>query len=262
MYVRAMIEEGVNEQAILVPQQGVTRDPKGNATALVVGPMTRSSKRTQGQPRHRRQVAGQRRAEGGRPGDRGRPAEGPSRRGCQGRAVRQLHRSIGSAPPAAVQSKGDAPWPSFLSIVPFLPGSSPSSSCWRAPWRSRPAGLPVSGHRAAGDLHQRRLSRRLGQNRRGHRHPGHRAEDERDRPSALYDLDQRFLRRRDHHPDLRRRHRPEHRPGAGAEQTAAGHAAPAAGGAAAGHPGHQIHAKLSDDHRPCFGRRQHEPDTI
>jgi membrane fusion protein (multidrug efflux system) len=37
MFVRARIEQGVNDQAILVPQQGVTRDPKGQATALVVG---------------------------------------------------------------------------------------------------------------------------------------------------------------------------------------------------------------------------------
>jgi membrane fusion protein (multidrug efflux system) len=36
MYVRAILEEGVNEQALLVPQQGVTRDPKGNAVAMVV----------------------------------------------------------------------------------------------------------------------------------------------------------------------------------------------------------------------------------
>ena len=36
MYVRAILEEGVREQAILVPQQGVTRDSKGNATALLV----------------------------------------------------------------------------------------------------------------------------------------------------------------------------------------------------------------------------------
>ena len=35
MYVRAVIEEGVNEQALLVPQQGVSRDPKGNAIAFV-----------------------------------------------------------------------------------------------------------------------------------------------------------------------------------------------------------------------------------
>ena len=37
MFVRARIEQGVNDQAMLVPQQGVTRDAKGQATALVVG---------------------------------------------------------------------------------------------------------------------------------------------------------------------------------------------------------------------------------
>ena len=37
MFVHASIEQGVNDQAMLVPQQGVTRDPKGQATALVVG---------------------------------------------------------------------------------------------------------------------------------------------------------------------------------------------------------------------------------
>jgi membrane fusion protein (multidrug efflux system) len=38
MFVRARIEEGVKEDAFLVPQVGVTHDPKGQATALVVGP--------------------------------------------------------------------------------------------------------------------------------------------------------------------------------------------------------------------------------
>jgi membrane fusion protein (multidrug efflux system) len=37
MYVRAVLEEGVDEQAIVVPQQGVTRNQKGEATALVLG---------------------------------------------------------------------------------------------------------------------------------------------------------------------------------------------------------------------------------
>ncbi len=37
MYVRATVEEGVRENAILVPQQAVTRDNKGDATTLVVG---------------------------------------------------------------------------------------------------------------------------------------------------------------------------------------------------------------------------------
>jgi len=37
MFVRAIVEEGVAEEAILVPQQGVTRDQKGNPYALVAG---------------------------------------------------------------------------------------------------------------------------------------------------------------------------------------------------------------------------------
>ena len=37
MFVRAILEEGVNEQAILVPQRGVTRNPKGDAMVMVVG---------------------------------------------------------------------------------------------------------------------------------------------------------------------------------------------------------------------------------
>lgn len=37
MYVRATLEEGVRENAILVPQQGITRDNKGDPTAMVVG---------------------------------------------------------------------------------------------------------------------------------------------------------------------------------------------------------------------------------
>jgi membrane fusion protein (multidrug efflux system) len=37
MYVRAILDQAVDQAAILAPQQGVTRDAKGNATALVVG---------------------------------------------------------------------------------------------------------------------------------------------------------------------------------------------------------------------------------
>ncbi len=36
MYVRAIVQEGVVDRAIVVPQQGVSRDPKGNPVALVV----------------------------------------------------------------------------------------------------------------------------------------------------------------------------------------------------------------------------------
>lgn len=36
MYVRVQVKEGVNENAILIPQHGVSRDPKGNAYAMIV----------------------------------------------------------------------------------------------------------------------------------------------------------------------------------------------------------------------------------
>ncbi|MCT4701701.1 multidrug efflux RND transporter periplasmic adaptor subunit AcrA [Enterobacteriaceae bacterium H20N1] len=37
MFVRAKLEEGVNPNALLVPQQGITRTPRGDASAMVVG---------------------------------------------------------------------------------------------------------------------------------------------------------------------------------------------------------------------------------
>jgi membrane fusion protein (multidrug efflux system) len=37
MFVRARIEEGVNQNALVVPQIGITHDQKGQPTALVVG---------------------------------------------------------------------------------------------------------------------------------------------------------------------------------------------------------------------------------
>ena len=37
MFVRAIVQEGVSEQALLVPQRGVSRNPKGEAMVMVVG---------------------------------------------------------------------------------------------------------------------------------------------------------------------------------------------------------------------------------
>ena len=36
MFVRAVLKEGVNAQNILIPQQAVSRDPKGDPFALIV----------------------------------------------------------------------------------------------------------------------------------------------------------------------------------------------------------------------------------
>ena len=46
MFVRAILEEGESAQAILVPQRGVTRDPAGNATVMVVGSEEKVEPRT------------------------------------------------------------------------------------------------------------------------------------------------------------------------------------------------------------------------
>jgi membrane fusion protein (multidrug efflux system) len=46
MYVRAIVNEGVRANAILAPQTGVTRDPRGLPTALVVGAGDKAEMRT------------------------------------------------------------------------------------------------------------------------------------------------------------------------------------------------------------------------
>ena len=45
MFVRALVREGIKEQAILIPQQAVSRDPKGNPLALVVDARDKVSQR-------------------------------------------------------------------------------------------------------------------------------------------------------------------------------------------------------------------------
>lgn len=46
MFVRARIDQGVDNTAMLVPQVGVTHNPQGQATALVVGPDNKVASRT------------------------------------------------------------------------------------------------------------------------------------------------------------------------------------------------------------------------
>jgi membrane fusion protein (multidrug efflux system) len=46
MYVRAVLNEGALSQAMLVPQRGITRDPNGNGSALVVGRDSKVESRT------------------------------------------------------------------------------------------------------------------------------------------------------------------------------------------------------------------------
>lgn len=46
MYVHATVDNGVDPKAILAPQQGITRNAKGEATALVVGEQNKVAQRT------------------------------------------------------------------------------------------------------------------------------------------------------------------------------------------------------------------------
>jgi membrane fusion protein (multidrug efflux system) len=46
MFVRARIDQGVNNQALLVPIPGVSHNPQGQATTLVVGPDNKVAQRT------------------------------------------------------------------------------------------------------------------------------------------------------------------------------------------------------------------------
>ena len=46
MFVRAVLAEGINESAILVPQRGVTRTPKGDAMVMTVGAEEKAEPRT------------------------------------------------------------------------------------------------------------------------------------------------------------------------------------------------------------------------
>ncbi len=48
MFVRGIVQEGVHDQAILIPQQAVSRDPKGNPLALLVDTKGKVEQRTIG----------------------------------------------------------------------------------------------------------------------------------------------------------------------------------------------------------------------
>lgn len=45
-YIHAVVEQGINEKTILVPQQAVTHDQRGNATALIVDAQNKIAQRT------------------------------------------------------------------------------------------------------------------------------------------------------------------------------------------------------------------------
>ena len=119
MFVRAVVQEGITEQAILIPQQGVRRNPKGDPLALVVDAGDKvSAADADARSRHRRQVARHRGPRSRRSRDRRGDAESASRRFREGRSFRTpRNRSNGGA-----RCYRTSFW-----IARSSPGSSPSS---------------------------------------------------------------------------------------------------------------------------------------
>ena len=215
MFVRARLEEGVNPEALLVPQQAVARDQKGLPFALVV---------TADRKVERRQLVTERAIgdawlvtggrEARRPGHRGGAAEGPARRRGEARPGRgrEAGGALTSTPPQRQPE-------------PIRPGSTRGTVLHRAAHlrvgrrhpgdargravHLRAARLAVPGDRAAADQHVRELPGRVREDARGHRHPGHRAADERARQPALHVVAVGLLRQRAGDPHLRRRDDPD-----------------------------------------------------
>ena len=63
MFVRASFTQAIDQTAFLVPQQAITRDPRGNATLFVVGPGNKAMiAHGNGRPHRGRVLGGDRRA--------------------------------------------------------------------------------------------------------------------------------------------------------------------------------------------------------
>ena len=123
------------------------------------------------------------------------------------------------------------------------------------PW---PAGQPVSQHRPAGRADLGDLSGSVRPDGAGHRGAGDRAAAQWPRRPSLHLLRQQRGWQHPDHCHLRPGHQSGHRPGAGAEQAAAGHPHAARRGAAARRPGREVPGQLHHDRGAGLGRRPHE----
>jgi membrane fusion protein (multidrug efflux system) len=172
MYVRAVLDQAVNTTAILVPQQGVSHDPKGNAVALVVG----ADNKVEPRPLEVDRAIGDRWlvTSGLKEGDKliveglnkigpgmpvkptevklGAPGEGsgaPGRSPQGGTSRRRIR--LGPGSPAVVRGRGVTCWLGSSRVVRSSRGSCRSSSCWPASRRSarcRSRSIPTSPRRA------------------------------------------------------------------------------------------------------------------
>ncbi len=204
-HVRARgLASGVRQDAVLVPQRAIARDPKGNTSAMVVGADGKVSVASgQGEQRDRRPLAGRGGARRRRPRRRRRPAEDPARRAVA--ATEASTADVGSAavplrppgrprPAARRRRSGRRRGDGTLLHRPARSsrGSSRSSSC--SPAALSITRLPISRYPTIAPptvTISAIYPGRLRPGRRGLGHAGHRAEHEGTRRPALHGVDQR-----------------------------------------------------------------------
>ena len=261
---------GADRTRFLVPQQAVQRDFDGAAFVFVVGPGNKAdAPQGRRRPHLRHELGRHRGPQAGRQGHHPGPRQPEAGREVQAGAGRARRRRS-SRGQAQGQARGRAAGlarpmsrifidrPIFawvLAIVIMLAGHR------RADPRCRSSNIPTSRRRqvnirasypgASAETIENSVTQIIEQQLTGHRR------------AALLQLARRARAGQvEHHRDLRKGHRPRHRPGAGPEPGAAGDLAAAAEGAAAGRAGHQVEPRLPADRRGLRrDRHAHEPWT-
>lgn len=177
MYVRAILNEGVDDQAILLPQRALLRDAKGNPTTYVVNAENKVEirplkvGRTQGnswvvldglKAGDKVIVEGLQKIRPGSPVRIAEPTPGSSRARLLPRSGRGLFHGT------------------FLyRSSRFCMGDRHYYHAGGRDFHPQPADLAVPVHRPADHRHHGAVSRRFRADRAGHRHAGYRTEHER-----------------------------------------------------------------------------------
>jgi hypothetical protein len=237
MFVRIETPQGIVPNAVLAPQQGIIRDTKGDPYALVVDAQ---NKVVQRKIKPVKAVGNMWVvSEGLKPGDH-LIVQGTDK-ALPGATVKPTLVKIGVDPMSISRFFIDRPifaW--VVAIAIMLAGIGAILS------------LPIEQYPDVSprDRHHRDLSGRFGRDAGIQRHPDHRAAADRRRQSAVLLLHLLGLGSGDDHRHLRQGHQPGYGAGAGAEQGAAGHIAPAHRSAAARRDRHQGRRRLPDGGRP------------
>ena len=276
MYVRALIEEGVAPNSYLVPQRAVTRNTKGEATAMFVAADGKVEQRVLSISRN---VGNNWLVQSGihdgdrvivegtllvRPGQAVTPSRSPSTRTparsapankAPCRLPKRRRSPTEGSKPAIGREIGDVAIfhrPPDLCLghrhrhhAGRLVGATDSLSISQYPQIA-----PTTVQ------HQRDLPRRRRRDRRELGDQDHRTGHDRHRQSRLHDVDLDLDRPGTDHAHLHKCRQPRHRPGAGAEQAAARHAVAAADRPKQRPLGHEIIDRLSDGDRLRLDRRQ------